>query len=143
MKEEASIYIPYNCAARPSACVAEVLQSALNVSDEKHSGDGSDSGRSAPRTAVRESQARRLGRVAEEEAADYRENRRKTAGGGRGARASEGGRRREGGERRARPRMPSGLELASVAAPRARAHSQLSHDCSGVCPRPKGKALNQ
>lgn len=36
MKKEASIYIPYKCAARPTACVAEVLQSALNFSDERH-----------------------------------------------------------------------------------------------------------
>ena len=30
------IYIPYKCAARPTACIAEVLQSALNFSDERH-----------------------------------------------------------------------------------------------------------
>ena len=36
MKQESSIYIPYKCAARPTACVAEVLQSALNFSDERH-----------------------------------------------------------------------------------------------------------
>lgn len=64
-------------------------------------------------------------------------------GGRREGSASEGGWRREGGERRARPRLLSGLELASVAAPRPRAHSQLSHDCSGARPRPKSKALDQ
>lgn len=47
------------------------------------------------------------------------------------------------GERRARPRVPSGLEPGPVAAPRTRAHSLLSHDCSGARPHPKGKALNQ
>lgn len=31
-----AIYIPYKCAARPTACVAEVLQSALNFSDERY-----------------------------------------------------------------------------------------------------------
>ena len=35
-KEEWVIYIPYKCAARPTACMAEVLQSALNFSDERH-----------------------------------------------------------------------------------------------------------
>lgn len=62
---------------------------------------------------------------------------------GRGARANEGGRWREGGERRARPRAPCGLELAPVAAPRTRAHSQFVHDCSRAQPRPKSKTLNQ
>lgn len=64
---------------------------------------------------------------------------------GRGARESKSGRRRrrEGGERRARPRVPSGLEPAPVAAPRTRAHSGLSHDCSGARPHPKSKTLNQ
>lgn len=36
MKEKVSIYIPYKCAARLTACVAEVLQSTLNFSDERH-----------------------------------------------------------------------------------------------------------
>lgn len=51
--------IAYKRAARPRACVAEVLQSALNFSDERHSGDDSESHFSALRTPVRESQARR------------------------------------------------------------------------------------
>lgn len=68
---------------------------------------------------------------------------------------TDGGRRAAGGEReRGRsaaggrgatcaPPCASGLEPAPAAAPRTRAHLQLSHDCSGARPRPNSRALNQ